>query len=415
MDQTIDTFLNFNEGSKISEVAHSSVDTRTNLVTFSQSFPRILLNLFHTQTDSSGFRIDAQDFNFNHVARINQLARMFDAFGPAHFGNMDQTFNAGLKLNKRTIVGNAGHLTRNSRHRRKALFDTLPRVRQKLLVTQRDALASAIEPQDLHLNGVANLEQLTRILQSAPRHVGNVKQTIDAAEIDEGAVIGKILDLTFNDDVFFDLIQCRALPIGVAFFEHGFPRQHDIRALAIQLYYLGLDLTAAKRIQVAQWPNINLRPRQKCGDSIDVDPQAAFDPLDYFTFDRGSLIEGLFQVIPGAQSNCIRTRKERKPFAGFHVFNQHIHFVTGFDGDLAVFHEFVLTDETFRLVTKVNHDSALSNAYDCAAHYFAFLQGGLLMFKLIEQPAEVLAGRPGFLVTCGCFGAVRFGLGSRST
>src|SRR5262244_4091755 len=113
-----------------------------------------------------------------------------------------------------------------------------------------------------------------------------MKQTIDAAQIDEGAVIRKILDLTFNDNVLFDLIECRALAIGVAFLKHGFPRKHDIRALAIQLDYLGFNLTASKRIQVAQWPNINLRSRQECWDSIDVDTQPAFDPLDHFTFDR---------------------------------------------------------------------------------------------------------------------------------
>jgi hypothetical protein len=62
-----------------------------------------------------------------------------------------------------------------------------------------------IKFQNLYLNVVAHMKEFIWILQSSPRHIGNVQQTVYATEIDKCTVISKVLDLTFNNNVFLDL------------------------------------------------------------------------------------------------------------------------------------------------------------------------------------------------------------------
>ena len=171
------------------------------------------------------FRIDAQHFDFNCVARVHQLARMLNALGPAHLGNVDQTLDTIFEFNERAVISNAGNASRHSRADRKAFFNTRPGIGQQLFVTQRDALALAIKLQDLDLNRVANSEKLARILQATPRHVSHMQQAINSTEIDERAVVSQVLNLTFDHDVFFDVSERLAFPAGVLFLDHGLARQ----------------------------------------------------------------------------------------------------------------------------------------------------------------------------------------------
>ena len=48
-------------------------------------------------------------------------------------------------------------------------------------------------------------EHLRRVMQTSPRHIGNVQQAIDAADINECAVLGQVLDRSFDDITDIDL------------------------------------------------------------------------------------------------------------------------------------------------------------------------------------------------------------------
>jgi len=78
-----------------------------------------------------------------------------------------------------------------------------PRVGHDLLHPERDALALRVELQHRDLDFVAHLDGFGRMLQATPGHIGDVQQPVDAAEIDEGAVVGDILDRAFKDDALF--------------------------------------------------------------------------------------------------------------------------------------------------------------------------------------------------------------------
>ena len=187
---------------------------------------------------------------------------MFHSLGPAHFRDVHQAFDAGLKFDESAVISYAGYLAIQARAGRKPLFDGLPGIRQELFVAERNTFTLAIESQDFDLHRVADPEELSRILQTPPGHIGYVQQPIDAPEIDEGSVFGKILDLSFDDNIFFDLAEGVSLAIGVSVFEHCLAREHDIRAFSIQLDNFCFNFSSSQRVEIAYRPDVHLGRRR---------------------------------------------------------------------------------------------------------------------------------------------------------
>jgi hypothetical protein len=75
----------------------------------------------------------------------------------------------------------------------------LPRVLLGLLETQRDALAVAVDVEHLDLDGLADLEDLGRVVDVRPGKLGDVDQAVDAVEVDEGAEVDDVRDLALDD------------------------------------------------------------------------------------------------------------------------------------------------------------------------------------------------------------------------
>ena len=109
VNQAINAVFNLDERAEVRQIADTSVHASTNVITFVQCLPWILLHLLHAETDAARLRIDAQHFNFHHVARIDDFARMLHALGPAHFRNVNQPFHARLEFDKGAVISHAGH------------------------------------------------------------------------------------------------------------------------------------------------------------------------------------------------------------------------------------------------------------------------------------------------------------------
>src|SRR5262245_55367159 len=129
---------------------------------------------------------------------------MLDTLRPAHLGDVNQTFNARFEFDKRTVIGKRNDLPFDARADREPFHSRRPRIRNQLFVAEADALFVTVEFEHLDLYALTDLENLVRILNAAPRHVGNVEQTVESAEIDECAIFGDVLDLSFDDDALFE-------------------------------------------------------------------------------------------------------------------------------------------------------------------------------------------------------------------
>src|SRR5205085_11996058 len=124
-------------------------------------------------------------------------------------------------------------------------IDTLPRIGFELLHPERDALRLGIEADDLDLDVLPDIESLGGVIDAPPGDVGHVQQSVDAAELDKGAVIRDVLDDAVEDLALLEAgDEFRAL-LGAALFEHGPARHDDIAARAVHLE----DLEGLRRAQ----------------------------------------------------------------------------------------------------------------------------------------------------------------------
>src|SRR5262245_19740783 len=138
-----------------------------------------------------------------------------------------------------------------------------------------------------------------------------MKQSINATQINEGAIISQILDLTLDNDVLFNPTQSLVFAADVLFFDDGLTRQDHVRTFAVELNYLGFDLLIPQAIEIANRTHVNLRAGQESGDAIDIDAQASLDALSHATFNIRPISISLFEVIPGFHAYCIGSREDR--------------------------------------------------------------------------------------------------------
>ena len=125
----------------------------------------------------------------------------------------------------------------------------MPRVVAELLDAQRDAVLLGVELQHLGGDFLADLHHFARVAHAAPGHVGDVQQAVDAAEVDERAVLGDVLDHAVDDGAFVQRLHQLGALFAHRGFDHRAARQHDVVALAVELDDLELHRLAFERRQ----------------------------------------------------------------------------------------------------------------------------------------------------------------------
>ena len=191
---------------------------------------------------------------------------------------------------------------------------------------------------------------------AAPRHVRDMEQAVDAAEVDEGAVVGDVLDHSTEDLAFGERVERVLLLLRVLFLEEDFARKHDVAALLVHLDDAHTQLLAAQSVEVANGTNVDLGARQE-GAHADVYRQTALDPLDHSADDDFLLRVCLLDVVPDLHLLGFFAREDDVAFTVFGALQQHIDDVAGLDGNLPGFvDELVHGDDAFGLVADVDDD-----------------------------------------------------------
>jgi hypothetical protein len=135
--------------------------------------------------------------------------------------------------------------------------DVLPRIGAQLLEAEADALTLAVELEDAHFDFVADVDDFRRMLDALPRHVGDVQQAIDAAEVDERAVVGEVLDHTLDDRAFLQLVEQFAALGAVFLLDDRTARNDDVVALLVELDDLELVHLAFEVARVAHGAHVH--------------------------------------------------------------------------------------------------------------------------------------------------------------
>src|SRR6266481_2729664 len=277
MDHAVDIALEPEEQAELGLVLDLALDRRSDREFLDKHFPGIAHGLLEAERDPALDRIDFEHLHFDFLRGRNDLAGVHVLFGPRHFRDVDQAFNARLQFDERAVVGDVGDAAGEARIQRVLRLDALPRIVQQLLHAERDTVGLVV---DLDVHGLADGEHFGRVIDPAPGDIGDVQQAVDAAEIDERTIIGDVLDHAVDDLTLFEILHQFLALFGAGLFENRSARHHDVAAAAIHLENLERLRIVHQRSYVADRPDMDLRARQEGHGAVEIDCEAALDLIE---------------------------------------------------------------------------------------------------------------------------------------
>src|SRR5580693_8043035 len=140
-------------------------------------------------------------------------------------------------------------------------------------------------------------------------HVADMQQAVDAAEIDEGAIFGEVLDGSGDGGTLFQNLQRGALAGELFFLDGHFTGDDDVAAAAVELDDLDRNILAKERIQIVRGADIDLRSGHECGDA-NIHGESAFDAAGDAAGNNEGVAMGLFEIIPAADAAGFFVREE---------------------------------------------------------------------------------------------------------
>src|SRR5689334_441417 len=259
VDEAVDALLDLHEDAEVRDVADVALHGGAGRVLLGELLVRVRLELLHAERDAVLLHVDVEHDRLDHVADGDHLRRVLHAARPRHLGDVDEALDALLELDEGAVVLERDDLAADDRAGHVLLGGAAPRILGDLLEAQRDALGVGVELQHLHAHVVADLEQLARVVDPAPAHVGDVQEAVDTAEVDERTVLGEVLDDTLDDLAFLQALERRLLEGRALLLEQHATRQHDVAALLVELDDLELEVLAKERVEVANRAQVYLR------------------------------------------------------------------------------------------------------------------------------------------------------------
>ncbi len=155
-----------------------------------------------------------------------------------------------------------------------------------------------VDADDLHLDRLADGEDFRRMVHATPCHVGDVQQTVDAAEVDERTVIGDVLDDAFNDLTLFEVLDDFRTLFRTALFKNGTTRDNDVAAALVHLEDFEGLRDVHERGDVADRTDVDLRTRQEGNGTVQIDGETTLDLVEDDAVDALAIGELLFQLDP---------------------------------------------------------------------------------------------------------------------
>ena len=166
--EAVDTLFEFDKCTKIGEIANASDDLCTDRILDVDCIPGIFLKLSHAEADAFLDSIDAEHLYLDFLSLMKQTLGALRTARPRDLRNVNEAFDSRLELNKYAILSNGRYDAFELGVDRIDLNDRRPRVRQQLLIAERDLFLVTIEFQDLDLNVVADLKLVRGVVNAPP-------------------------------------------------------------------------------------------------------------------------------------------------------------------------------------------------------------------------------------------------------
>ena len=218
---------------------------------------------------------------------------------------------------------------------------------RKLLETEGNAFLVFVEIEHFDLEPVAERHDLGRMVDAAPRHIGDMQEPVHAAKVDERAEVGDVLDRSFAYLPFFEFGEDLFAQGKTVLFEDHAAGNHDVPADLVHLDDAEFEGLADDRVHVGDLAQIDLRTREERVDAEEIDHHAALDPAMHPAFDGLLLFENVENPVPNLEEIGAGFGKNDLPLAVFDLFEENVDLVAGFE--ILDILEFVNRNDAFRL------------------------------------------------------------------
>ena len=393
VDHAVDAAGQADEQAELGDVLDIALDLGTGRVAFDEVVPGVRAALLQAQADAALLLVGVEHHDLDLLAGRDDLARVHVLLGPAHLRDVHQALDARLELDEGAVIGDVGDPSGEFRSQGIFAAHTLPGIGLELLHAQADTLGLRIEPDHLDVDLLADGERLGRVVDPLPGDVGDVEQAVDAAQVDEGAVVGDVLDHALQD---LTLLQARdqlGALLGPGLLEHRAARDHDVAARAVHLEDLERLRRAHERAYVAHRADIDLTAGQERDRAGEVDGEAALDPAEDDAGHPAAILERLLELDPGFLASGLLARQNGLAVLVLHAVEIDLDLVADLDfRRLAGLGEFLQGNAALGLQSDVDERGVALDGDDDALEDGA-LQTLDLAERFIEQGGEALLFR----------------------
>ena len=231
------------------------------------------------------------------------------------------------------------------------------------------------------------------MIDAPPGDIGHMQEAVDAAQIDERAIVGEVLDRALDDLPLGEIGDDLVALLGPALLEHGAAGDDDVAASPVHLQDLEWLGHVHQRPDVANRANVDLAARQEGDGAVEVDGEAALDLVEDDPFDLLVLLERLLELDPALLAPRLVARDDRFAERVLDPLEIDFDFVAKAGRRVApVVGEFLERDAPFGLEADVDDGHVLFDRDDLALDDRAF-ERFVIAVGLVQQRGEILARR----------------------
>jgi hypothetical protein len=197
-----------------------------------------------------------------------------------------------------------------------------------------------------------------------------VEQAVDAAEIDERAEVGDVLDDALPDLADLELLHQELALAGALGLEDHAARDDDVAPALVELDDLELVRRAEELVDVRHATERDLRPGEERVDAHQVHDHAALDLLHQRALDRLVALVRLADLLPDAHEVGLLLREDDRALLVLEVLEEDLDLVA--DLEVLGILELVERDRALRLEADVEDDRVVGDAEDLRLDDLAF-------------------------------------------
>ena len=278
---------------------------------------------------------------------------------------MNQAVYAGQNLGK----GTKGHQLHNLgiHHITNIVVghELVPGVHLSGLIAQRDLVLLGVEGDNVDINLVTNLDDISGSLDPVPAQLGNVNHAINTANIHESAVRSQRLDNAMILLAVLNLSPDLLLSGLTGLRSNSADGADNTATSAVNLGNLHLYGLTNHASHIAALGNARLGSRNEHADALNISNQAALVFLGDGAFHGGLVLHPGSHVVPNLQTIQLLLGQLNSAFLVVHTNNEYFDLVANLQDILGLHRrigaDFVIRDVTGMLGAQINLDFGVAD------------------------------------------------------